>query len=246
MSLPDPLSLLEQEAALTEISPPEPSPQPVASPHPSILEDNEVLEDEDEDESHVYLQSTPYTLTTPHFRHGPIVLEKPARLKRAIENNWTDLLEIFLLGDSDLLYKDYNAENAMFAEDITSWFDTFGFSGYGELVPETFELTSSALSNYDDESLPMGTTTAPTVTSTTTGSVIAVPTYGLPTVEQKSYEGIDELQPGWHPDSDSFNDDDDYAELPREAAQAGLKLQDDLGDFLAWEAQFASGNYYGN
>ncbi|KAH7233946.1 uncharacterized protein BKA55DRAFT_523124 [Fusarium redolens] len=93
-----------------------------------------------EKDEFIYLKSTPYTLTQPSFRHGFITLSLP-RLDRGAKTtddtlDWT-AFQMAILGGAGELFQDTSyEEDIQQAEEITSWFDTFGFETYGELITE--------------------------------------------------------------------------------------------------------------
>ncbi|KLP06664.1 uncharacterized protein FFB20_10980 [Fusarium fujikuroi] len=93
-----------------------------------------------EEDKFIYLKSTPYTLTQPSFRHGLITLSL-ARLDRGAKTtddtlDWT-AFQMAILGGAGELFQDTSCEvDIRQAEDITLWFDTFGFETYGELITE--------------------------------------------------------------------------------------------------------------
>ncbi|KAH6960469.1 hypothetical protein DER45DRAFT_159978 [Fusarium avenaceum] len=93
----------------------------------------------DENDEYFYLKSTPYTLTKPSFRHGPITLSK-AEAGKGVKTmddtlDWTAFQMAILGGAGDLLQDMSSEEDTKQVEEITSWFDTFGFETYGVLVP---------------------------------------------------------------------------------------------------------------
>ncbi|KAF5027695.1 hypothetical protein F66182_179 [Fusarium sp. NRRL 66182] len=94
----------------------------------------------EENDEFFYLKSTPYTLTKPSFRHGPITLSK-AEVGKGVKTmddtlDWTAFQMAILGGAGDLFPDMSNEEDTKQVEEITSWFDTFGFETYGVLIPE--------------------------------------------------------------------------------------------------------------
>ncbi|RGP66360.1 hypothetical protein FSPOR_6738 [Fusarium sporotrichioides] len=93
----------------------------------------------EETDEYYYLKSTPYTLTKPSFRHGPITLAK-AEVEKGIKKmddtlDWT-AFQMAILGGAGELFQDMSIdEDTKQVEEITSWFDTFGFETYGVLIP---------------------------------------------------------------------------------------------------------------
>ncbi|KAL4730792.1 hypothetical protein ACLX1H_002832 [Fusarium chlamydosporum] len=93
----------------------------------------------EETDEYFYLKSTPYTLTKPSFRHGPITLAK-AEVGKGVKTmddtlDWT-AFQMAILGGAGDFFQDMSAdEDTKQAEEITSWFDTFGFETYGALIP---------------------------------------------------------------------------------------------------------------
>ncbi|KAM0359343.1 hypothetical protein HYE67_008206 [Fusarium culmorum] len=106
------------------------SDEPAADPPKPAIE---------ETDEYYYLKSTPYTLTKPSFRHGPITLAK-AEVEKGIKKmddtlDWT-AFQMAILGGAGDLFQDMSVdEDTKQVEEITSWFDTFGFETYGVLVP---------------------------------------------------------------------------------------------------------------
>ncbi|XEU97752.1 hypothetical protein FSHL1_003038 [Fusarium sambucinum] len=114
--------------------PKSPSDEPATEPtKPSIEETDE----------YYYLKSTPYTLTKPSFRHGPITLAK-AEVEKGIKKmddtlDWT-AFQMAILGGAGDLFPDMSIdEDTKQVEEITSWFDTFGFETYGALIGDVPE-----------------------------------------------------------------------------------------------------------
>ncbi|ENH61667.1 hypothetical protein FOC1_g10016490 [Fusarium oxysporum f. sp. cubense race 1] len=110
--------------------------EPPASP-PATETTNMKMEENDE---FFYLKSTPYTLTKPSFRHGPITLAK-AEVGKGVKTmddtlDWTAFQMAILGGAGDFLQDMSSEEDTKQVEEITSWFDTFGFETYGVLIPE--------------------------------------------------------------------------------------------------------------
>ncbi|KAL9567464.1 hypothetical protein ACKAV7_008414 [Fusarium commune] len=91
-------------------------------------------------EEFLYLNSTPFTPTMPSFRHGPILFSKAevSNGMQAMDNtlDWT-AFQMAILGAGGLL-EDLSEEEEDIeqVEEITSWFDTFGFETYGVLITE--------------------------------------------------------------------------------------------------------------
>lgn len=99
----------------------------------------------------VTFNSTPFTMTNPGFRHGPIVLSdagsrdsvatttEPAAEEHDVD--WTAFQTAILGGaseDLDGLFPQETAqpdeEEGNLAEDVTTWFEGFGFETHGELI----------------------------------------------------------------------------------------------------------------
>jgi hypothetical protein len=93
----------------------------------------------EETDEYYYLKSTPYTLTKPSFRHGPITLAK-AEVGKGVKTmddtlDWT-AFQMAILGGAGDFFQDMSIdEDTKQADDIASWFDTFGFETYGVLIP---------------------------------------------------------------------------------------------------------------
>ncbi|EGR47172.1 uncharacterized protein TRIREDRAFT_122666 [Trichoderma reesei QM6a] len=108
---------------------------------------NNALEVKDET---VQFNSTPFSMTTPPFRHGPIVLSDTGSRSsvatvEATEDehpvDWTAFQTAILGGasaDLDGLFPEEVAqpdeEEGHLAEDVTTWFEGFGFETHGELI----------------------------------------------------------------------------------------------------------------
>ncbi|RSL90767.1 hypothetical protein CEP51_000528 [Fusarium floridanum] len=94
----------------------------------------------EENDEFFYLKSTPFTLTKPSFRHGPITFAKAEVVKgvKTMDDtlDWTAFQMAILGGAGDLLQDMSNEEDQKQVEEITSWFESFGFETYGTLVPE--------------------------------------------------------------------------------------------------------------
>ncbi|KAL7908811.1 hypothetical protein GGI35DRAFT_452136 [Trichoderma velutinum] len=94
--------------------------------------------------------STPFTRTSPSFRHGPIVLSDTGSRNsvatvEAVEGerdvDWTAFQTAILGGaskDLDGLFPEEpvqaDEEEGHMAEDVTTWFEGFGFETHGELI----------------------------------------------------------------------------------------------------------------
>ena len=96
----------------------------------------------DGDQNNCYLPSAPYSVFTPGFRHGPIALEKHQISKNAQALNttldWTGFQMAILEGErfeSNNEPTIWDTEDGRFADDMTSWFDQFGFETHGSLIP---------------------------------------------------------------------------------------------------------------
>ncbi|KAL6876530.1 hypothetical protein J3F83DRAFT_726128 [Trichoderma novae-zelandiae] len=98
----------------------------------------------------IQFNSTPFSMTTPPFRHGPIVLSDTGSRTsvatvEATEDehpvDWTAFQTAILGGasaDLDGLFPEEIAqpdeEEGHLAEDVTTWFEGFGFESHGELI----------------------------------------------------------------------------------------------------------------
>jgi hypothetical protein len=133
------------------------------------------------------------------------------RLKTNSDLDWT-ALQSAMLGMENLSFGNDDDENEVNAElscEIAAWFDTFGFSGHGELVPETLPSTSSIQPDHDLK-IASSRYTAPSVFSATDSSVSS--TYSLPSFADRTPKAPDELQFGWRKGDDGveeFQDNDD-------------------------------------
>ncbi|UKZ48825.1 hypothetical protein TrVGV298_003058 [Trichoderma virens] len=98
----------------------------------------------------IQYNSTPFTRTSPSFRHGPIVLsdagsrDSVATVEAAEgehDVDWTAFQTAILGGESkdlDGLFPvepvQADEEEGHLAEDVTTWFEGFGFETHGELI----------------------------------------------------------------------------------------------------------------
>lgn len=97
----------------------------------------DVLEAEQKEEF-LYLQSTPYSLTKPMFKHGPIALSKAAMGEAAMTMDdsldWTAFQMAILGGAGEFTSGQVEEDAGRMAEDLTVWFDSFGFETHGEMI----------------------------------------------------------------------------------------------------------------
>ncbi|KAL7791302.1 hypothetical protein V8C37DRAFT_382637 [Trichoderma ceciliae] len=98
----------------------------------------------------IYFNSTPFTMTNPSFRHGPIVLSDAGSrdsvattetIEEEYDVDWTAFQTAILggaRGDLDGLFPEEmmqaDEEEGKIAEDVTTWFEGFGFETHGELI----------------------------------------------------------------------------------------------------------------
>lgn len=92
-------------------------------------------------------RSTPFTLTTPAFRHGPIIFQKTGLSRQAAvaedvdeDVDWAAFQMAILGGAGDLsdvfppAKNEGEYDDGEIADDMTAWFDEFGFETHGELI----------------------------------------------------------------------------------------------------------------
>ena len=187
----------------------------------------------EEDDEFFYLKSTPYSLTAPSFRHGRIALAKSEVGKGAPTMDetldWT-AFQMAILGAGEFLSDLYDEVDGKLVEDIKEWYGDLGLETYGLLIPETWE--SSPRSSQS--------------------SLSSLEEHDLPSPHQAQDLGFDaaRLFQGknrqWQPQSQgAFSEQPEVVEEDG-IASMGYNLQDDLGNFLQWEAQYAvSPGYYG-
>ncbi|RFU71805.1 hypothetical protein TARUN_10458 [Trichoderma arundinaceum] len=100
----------------------------------------------------IYFNSTPFTMTNPSFRHGPIVLSDAGsrdsvttttteKAEEEHDVDWTAFQTAILggaRGDLDGLFPEEpvpaDEEEGKIADDVTTWFEGFGFETHGELI----------------------------------------------------------------------------------------------------------------
>jgi hypothetical protein len=232
----------------------------------------------EEDDEHLYLKSTPFTMTLPSFKHGKITLSKVEvnKVKMTVDDtmDWTAFQMAILGGAGDLmsdLYDDEeDVENDM-VDDVSIWFDTFGFESFGELVgADSRSARDSAQSVSSDSSLasmdmdmrmPMGNESPTSFWQETTEMPLDTNKF-LRSSGLKRWSAVPENRPKMssHTRESSLPTspmmplvvggvgadcviDESVADG---AVPMGYNLGHDLGDFLRWEAEqmFGSG-YYG-
>lgn len=221
----------------------------------------------------LYVHSTPYTLTTPLFRHGPIAVSKtePCQGMMAMmdENlDWTAFQMAILCGAGDL-FPDLTCEEDMKqANDITAWFDSFGFESGGQLVPEDVPTLSSAESSRSIISLSSSTADVDTelpipVASEYPSGFWNSPLSNASSDREKFFhnQGLKRWAGEGHPkpyiQRNSMDSGPPSPMLPLVIRSGGLEgddpvpmgynLHHDLGEFLRWESEnvYANG-YYGS
>lgn len=93
----------------------------------------------EEDDECFYFKSTPFSFTSPTFRHGHISFLKSEMGRGALTMDdtldWT-AFQMAILGAGDMMPDVYDDEEPKFNEDVSQWFDSFGFESHGALIPE--------------------------------------------------------------------------------------------------------------
>lgn len=239
---------------------------------PSLDNGNFRAEETDE---FVYLKSTPFTLTWPEFRHGPITFPK-SEVGTAVKTiddtlDWT-AFQMAILGGAGELSPDMTAEeDAKQAEDISAWFDSFGFETHGRLVSgdspppsprnsSQSEFSSSTPSTVDAEvDLPI-----PVLAEYPSGFWnISTARRSIETLRFYNSHGIRRRTAETRPRRYTTHHEESLPPSPmmplftgnacmngdgtKENVPMGYNLGHDLGDFLRWEAEHVHGGgfYYG-
>ncbi|KAH7155703.1 hypothetical protein B0J13DRAFT_546205 [Dactylonectria estremocensis] len=217
----------------------------------------------------LYLKSTPFTLTQPLFRHGPITLPKPETQQGMTMDDpldWTAFQMAILCGAGDLSQDLTIGEDAKQVDDITAWFESFGFETHGEMIPEhapapsfrgsSHSTISSSPSTIDvDMDLPIP------VGSEYPSGFWNAPSSGQCLSTEKFYNNsglkrwMGEGRPKRYTSRNSMDSLPPSPMLPLimplgyadgevagQTVPMGYNLHHDLGDFLRWEAE----NVYAN
>ncbi|KAI5467545.1 hypothetical protein BGZ63DRAFT_419243 [Mariannaea sp. PMI_226] len=96
----------------------------------------------------LYLPGTPFTLTNPMFRQGSIMISKAdiCQNVKAMDDtlDWTAFQMAILCGAGDLFPDLTWEEDRKQVDDITAWFDSFGFKSCGTLLSEDVPVLSSS------------------------------------------------------------------------------------------------------
>ncbi|WZH50338.1 uncharacterized protein QYS62_011582 [Fusarium acuminatum] len=218
----------------------------------------------------IYLKSTPYTLTQPSFRHGPITLSlaEVGRGARTMDDtvDWTTFQMAILGGAGDLFQDMSSEEDTKQVEEITSWFDRFGFETYGELITEdvpesecepvpsmrssshsTLSSTYSTIGNDIDLPIPVG--------AEFPSGFWNVPAPGQALDKAKFFNSTGlkrwvgeggPKRPSFHSSEESLPPSpmmqlvvhmDDGEAAISDTVPMGYNLGHDLGDFLKWQAE---------
>ncbi|KAF7561349.1 hypothetical protein G7046_g2799 [Stylonectria norvegica] len=226
----------------------------------------------EENEEFLYLKSTPFTLTKPAFRHGPITFSKAEVGKgaRTMDDtlDWTAFQMAILGGAGDFLHDASYDDDSKQADEVASWFESFGFETEGDLVREplsssrdssqsTLSSTPSTVDTDSELPIPVGTefpsgfwnrpTSAQTLDArkffSSTGLkrwVVDVPKKRYTTQSSDSLPPSPMMPLVVHT-GDLHGDD------IQEAVPMGYNLGHDLGDFLKWEAEHVyAGGFYGS
>ncbi|KAM5355255.1 hypothetical protein ACJ41O_001901 [Fusarium nematophilum] len=222
----------------------------------------------EENEEFFYLKSTPFTLTKPSFRHGPITFSK-AEVGKGMKTmddtlDWTAFQMAILGGAGDLLQDMSSEEDTKQVEEITSWFESFGFETYGVLIPEevpsmrssshsTLSSTPSTIDTDIDLPIPVGAEfpsgfwNAPAPGQALDKAKFFNSTglkrwvgEGRPK-RPSSHGSVESLPPS--PMMPLVVHMGDGGDDTTETVPMGYNLGHDLGDFLRWEAEhvYASG-----
>ncbi|KAH6672637.1 hypothetical protein F5X68DRAFT_158335 [Plectosphaerella plurivora] len=220
------------------------------------------------DDEAIYFQSTPYTMNMQTFRHGRIFLPKPDVPRcMSIDDtlDWTAFQMAILGGAGDFISgsSDFTHRDEDGLDDLSAWFDEFGFEHAGSLVSagttpmgsprsmhprgESGEYSSASSSTTDpDVDLPIPVAHEFPHGFWNEGSVDAsrfAPGNGKCKIKRWTLEGPPK-RPGNNRDSSGslpqspmmdlvFVGEGDEADL----VPMGYNLGHDLGDFLRWENQ---------
>ncbi|KAF5012125.1 hypothetical protein FDECE_1774 [Fusarium decemcellulare] len=232
--------------------------------HPSIGRESQAKTDlkAEENDDFFYLKSTPYTLTNPSFRHGPITFAKSDMGKsiKTVDDtlDWTAFQMAILGGAGDLLQDMSSEEDTKQVEEISSWFESFGFETYGVLIPEdvpsmrsssrsTLSSTPSTIDTDIDLPIPVGAEfpsgfwNAPAPGQALDKAKFFNSTGLKRWVGERrrkrhsSHSSAESLPPSpMMPLVVHMGDGDD--DIP-DTVPMGYNMSHDLGDFLRWEAQ---------
>lgn len=224
----------------------------------------------EEDDEFFYFKSTPYTFTNPSFRHGPIIFSKAevGISAKTMDDtlDWTAFQMAILGGAGDLFPDTSVEEDRQQADDIASWFDSYGFETYGKLIgmnsrDSARSLRSSSTSTIDTETEPENEPEPPIAVGTEFSSGFWNVTSTKPSLRAMKFYNKTGLR-RWIMDDRSKRLTvqsceslppspmmplviDDGGEV-QEAVPMGYNLGHDLGDFLKWEAENTyAGGYYG-
>ncbi|KAF4984759.1 hypothetical protein FZEAL_120 [Fusarium zealandicum] len=223
--------------------------------------ENPDLKTEENDEF-LYLKSTPFTLTKPSFRHGPITFSK-AEVGKGVKTmddtlDWTAFQMAILGGAGDLLQDMSSEEDTKQVEEITSWFESFGFETYGVLVPEdvpsmrsssrsTLSSTPSTIDTDIDLPIPVGAEFPSGFWNAPAPGQALDKAKFFNSTGLKRWVGEKRLKrPSSHSSAESLppspmmplvvhmgdSEDDITDTIPM-----GYNLGHDLGDFLRWESE---------
>jgi hypothetical protein len=90
-----------------------------------------------DDSNELFLNSPSYSSICPQFRHGPIIIPKSKRFgghHEVVDDvNWP-AFQAAILGTGHTLEDITSQEDAVLAEDISTWFADFGFDHHGLLI----------------------------------------------------------------------------------------------------------------
>ncbi|KAI8691623.1 hypothetical protein NCS56_00155200 [Fusarium sp. Ph1] len=222
----------------------------------------------EENDEFFYLKSTPFTLTKPSFRHGPITFAKSEMVKgiKTMDDtlDWTAFQMAILGGAGDLLQDMSNEEDMKQVEEITSWFESFGFETYGTLVPEdvpsmrsssrsTVSSTPSTIDTDIDLPIPVGAefpsgfwnAPAPSDALDMDKKAKFFNSTGLKRwvgegrpKRPSSHSSVESLPPSPMMPLVVHMADGEDDTTTTETVPMGYNLGHDLGDFLRWEVEY--------
>jgi hypothetical protein len=208
----------------------------------------------EEDEEFYYLKSTPYTLTAPNFRHGPIAFAKSdlGRGAKTMDEtlDWT-AFQMAILGAGEFLPDMYDEGDARYGEELREWFGDFGYETHGQLVPEAWPPSppSSSRSSVSSDEGDLPEADYDTTKFFRGKGLKRWTMEGKPKGGSVSNGNTHKRNNSSPPMMPLVVDEDDKVATKQHEEEAVKKdglsynLQNDLGDFLKWEAQHMGGFY---